>query len=94
MSDDDKIRLQLHFDIVEFGKLLEQRFDGYNGETNFQSLFKLVEEIGLTLANKTSNRDPQQQQLNEATNKLDEAAKQDLNQGVEFSVSEETEEKS
>ena len=45
MSDDDKIRLQLYLDIVEFGRLLESKFDGYRGEANYDALYKLVEDI-------------------------------------------------
>ena len=45
VSDDDKIRQQLVLDITEFGKQLEEKFDGYKGESNYDSLFKLVEEI-------------------------------------------------
>merc|ERR1719468_1334900 len=49
MSDDDKIRQQLVLDITEFGKQLEEKFDGYKGESNYDSLFKLVEEISQIL---------------------------------------------
>lgn len=45
MSDDDKIRLQLYLDVVEFGNQLAERFDGYKGESNYEALFKLVDEI-------------------------------------------------
>lgn len=45
VSDDDKIRHQLVLDITEFGKQLEAKFDGYKGDSNYDSLFKLVEEI-------------------------------------------------
>jgi hypothetical protein len=49
MSDDDKIRLQLMLDIVEFGKQLELKF-GYKGDSNYDSLHKLVEEINQNVA--------------------------------------------
>ena len=45
ISDDDKIRMQLGLDITEFGIQLEEKFDGYKGGSNFDSLYKLVEEI-------------------------------------------------
>ena len=51
MSDDDKIRLQLVLDITEFGKQLEEKFNGYKGDSNYESLYKLVEEINLTISN-------------------------------------------
>jgi conserved oligomeric Golgi complex subunit 2 len=41
MSDDDKIRLQLYLDIVEFGNQLNNHFN-YKGETNYEALYKLV----------------------------------------------------
>ena len=57
MSDDDKIRLQLHLDMVEFGNQLADRFDGYKGDSNYEALFKLVDEINsqLTNSNQSSN---------------------------------------
>lgn len=55
MSDDDKIRLQLSLDILEFGRLLEEKFEGYKGETNYDSLYKLVEEINQTVNKKEEN---------------------------------------
>jgi hypothetical protein len=45
MSDDDKIRSQLLLDVVEFGRLLAEKFDGYRGESNYDSLRKLVEDV-------------------------------------------------
>ena len=42
ISDYDKIRFQIYLDIVEFGQLLESEF-GFKGESNYESLFKLVE---------------------------------------------------
>lgn len=49
MSDDDKIRLQLLLDINEFGKQLEAKCNGYKGDSNYESLYKLVEEINNNL---------------------------------------------
>lgn len=44
MSDDDKIRLQLYTDVVEFGSSLMEKFS-YQGEDNYNSLFKLVDSV-------------------------------------------------
>jgi hypothetical protein len=44
MSDDDKIRLQLSLDVAEFGRLLAEKFDGYRGESNYDSLRKMVDD--------------------------------------------------
>ena len=44
MSDDDKIRLQLYIDVVEFGNQLGEKFDSYKGDSNYESLLKLVQE--------------------------------------------------
>lgn len=44
ISDDDKIRMQLHLDVVEFGRLCAEKFNGYKGESNYDALLKLVEE--------------------------------------------------
>ena len=49
ISDDDKIRLQLALDINEFGKQLEEKCNGYKGDSNYESLCKLVEEINQNL---------------------------------------------
>ena len=54
MSDDDKIRLQLLLDINEFGKQLEEKCNGYKGDSNYESLCKLVEEINQNLFNPQS----------------------------------------
>ena len=54
MTDDDKIRLQLYIDVVEFGTQLSEKFDGYKGDSNYESLFKLVQE------NKESKENPEQ----------------------------------
>ncbi len=51
ISDDDKIRLQLALDINEFGKQLEEKCDGYKGDSNYESLCKLVEEINQNMSN-------------------------------------------
>ncbi len=56
MSDDDKIRLQLVIDITEFGNKLEENFDGYKGESNYEFLYKLVEELNAKLLNNNSNK--------------------------------------
>ena len=45
ISDDDKIRIQLGLDINEFGSKLEKNFNGYKGGCNFDSLYKIVEDI-------------------------------------------------
>jgi conserved oligomeric Golgi complex subunit 2 len=56
MSDDDKIRLQLFLDITDFGKQLEEKCNGYKGDSNYESLYKLVEEItNLNNNNNNSN---------------------------------------
>lgn len=55
VSDDDKIRIQLHIDIVEFGRLLAEKFNGYKGDSNYEALFKLVEEINVNVSNITNN---------------------------------------
>jgi hypothetical protein len=44
MSDDDKIRLQLYADVVEFGASLMDKFS-YQGDEHYQALFKLVDEV-------------------------------------------------
>jgi hypothetical protein len=44
MSDDDKIRLQLYTDVVEFGSSLMEKFS-YHGDDNYNSLFKLVDSV-------------------------------------------------
>lgn len=53
VSDDDKIRIQLYIDVVELGKLFSEKFNGYQGESNYEALFKLVESIqaNITAAN-------------------------------------------
>ncbi len=43
MSDDDKIRLQLYLDVEEFGKQLVDKFDGYKGGNNFETLLSVVQ---------------------------------------------------
>jgi hypothetical protein len=43
MSDDDKIRLQLYLDVDEFGKQLVEKFDGYNGGVNYETLLSIVQ---------------------------------------------------
>jgi len=43
MSDDDKIRLQLYLDVEEFGKQLVEKFDGYKGGKNFDTLLSIVQ---------------------------------------------------
>lgn len=64
MSDDDKIRLQLMLDIVEFGKQLELKFNGYKGESNYDSLYKLVEEINQNVA--ANNKSPEVTNIKES----------------------------
>jgi hypothetical protein len=44
MSDDDKIRLQLYTDVVEFGSSLMEKFS-YHGDDNYNNLFKLVDSV-------------------------------------------------
>ncbi len=44
MSDDDKIRLQLYTDVVEFGSSLMEKFS-YQGDDNYNNLFKLVDSV-------------------------------------------------
>jgi hypothetical protein len=53
ISDDDKIRTQLYIDVVELGRLFSEKFNGYQGESNYEALFKLVESIqaNITAAN-------------------------------------------
>lgn len=55
ISDDDKIRIQLYIDVVELGRLFSEKFNGYQGESNYEALFKLVESIqaNITAANST-----------------------------------------
>ena len=38
---DDKIRLQLFLDITDFGKQLEEKCNGYKGDSNYESLYKV-----------------------------------------------------
>lgn len=53
ISDDDKIRIQLYIDVVELGRLFNEKFNGYQGESNYEALFKLVEstQANITAAN-------------------------------------------
>ena len=44
MSDDDKIRVQLYTDVVEFGSSLMEKFS-YQGDENYKNLFKLVDSV-------------------------------------------------
>ena len=44
MSDDDKIRLQLYTDVVEFGSSLMDKFS-YQGDEHYQNLYKLVNSV-------------------------------------------------
>ena len=44
MSDDDKIRLQINLDVVEFGDLFADKFNGYKGGAHYEALFKLIED--------------------------------------------------
>lgn len=55
VSDDDKIRIQLYIDIVEFGKLLAEKFNGYRGDSNYDALYKLVEEINTNILENINN---------------------------------------
>lgn len=50
VSDDDKIRIQLYIDIVELGRLCEERFNGYRGDSNYDALLKLVDEVRANMA--------------------------------------------
>lgn len=65
MSDDDKIRLQLVLDITEFGRQLEEKFNGYKGDSNYDSLYKLVEELNLSINTNTDNSLPSVSNTNE-----------------------------
>lgn len=53
ISDDDKIRMQLHLDVVEFGRLCAEKFNGYKGESNYDALLKLVEDAATGRGNNT-----------------------------------------
>ncbi|RNA19525.1 conserved oligomeric Golgi complex subunit 2 isoform X1 [Brachionus plicatilis] len=55
VSDDDKIRIQIYLDIVKFGQLLESEF-GSKGESNYESLFKLVEPYAILKQDNNSNQ--------------------------------------
>jgi hypothetical protein len=87
VSDDDKIRLQLYLDVVEFGRLLVEKFDGYRGETNYDALYRLVEDLNKDSSSqdapKTSSLDSNQ--TNGATTGVVG------NSNVEFTVDEENE---
>ncbi|CAF0878878.1 unnamed protein product [Brachionus calyciflorus] len=63
VSDDDKIRIQLYLDIIEFGKLLDMNF-GYKGESNYDALLKLVEEFA-KLGQENQTNQPCVQEENE-----------------------------
>lgn len=54
VSDDDKIRIQLHLDVVEFGRLCAEKFNGYRGESNYDALLKLVEDARSNLSSSSS----------------------------------------
>lgn len=60
ISDYDKIRFQIYLDVVEFGQLLESEF-GFKGESNYDSLFKLVEPFAVLKQENSST----QQAINE-----------------------------
>ena len=70
MSDDDKIRLQLSLDINELGKQLEEKFDGYKGDANFNLLMKIVEDINAFL----NKQQQQQQSQHSSSNSIDKNA--------------------
>lgn len=55
ISDDDKIRYQIYLDIVEFGRLLDFEF-GFKGESNYDSLFKLVEQYATLKQDNLTNQ--------------------------------------
>lgn len=55
ISDDDKIRMQLHLDVVEFGRLCAEKFNGYKGESNYDALLKLVEDAAAVRGNNNVN---------------------------------------
>lgn len=55
VSDDDKIRIQLYLDVVEFGRLCAEKFNGYRGESNYDALLKLVEDARANQNNANNN---------------------------------------
>ena len=58
MSDDDKIRVQLFLDVEDLGNSLSEKFDGYKGGSNYEALFKLVEEANPLNSSQTNNQTP------------------------------------
>ncbi len=90
VSDDDKIRMQLYLDVVEFGRLLEEKFDGYRGETNYDALHRLVEDINKEASGKeTSSKTSVVSDSNDTNGANNSAVGGNVN--VEFTVDEESE---